>query len=147
MSWITEPPIVVPFDFSPTSREAVDLAISILGTSRGVHLIHVLGELSPAEPGEVWHTVDENTRTHHATEAIRKELADPKYDEMKITIAFGNPGEQICHYADTVGAKSIVIPSHGRSSIMRVLVGSVADRVIRLANCPVIVLKRPKSTE
>lgn len=54
------------------------MAVSLLGSSEGVHLIHVLGELSPADPGEVWHTVDENTRTHHATQAIRKELSDEK---------------------------------------------------------------------
>ncbi|MEW4454941.1 universal stress protein [Bremerella sp. JC817] len=144
MSWITKPPVVVPYDFSEDAKGAVDMAISMLGGSEGVHLIHVLGELSPAEPGEVWHTVDENTRTHHATTSIRKSLADEKYKDLKISVAFGDPGEQICHFADELKANAILIPSHGRSSIMRVLVGSVADRVVRLANCPVIVLKKPR---
>lgn len=144
MTWISKPPIVVPYDFSADSKDAVDLAVSLLGSSDGVHLIHVLGELSPAEPGEVWHTVDENTRTHHATQAIRKELSEEQYKDLKIVIAFGDPGEKICQYAEQVAATSILIPSHGRSSIMRVLVGSVADRVVRLAHCPVIVLKKPR---
>ena len=143
MSWISKPPVVVPFDFSEDSKQGVDMAISLVGSSEGVHLIHVLGELSPADPGEVWQTVDENTRTHHATQAIRKSLADDKYKDLKVVIAFGDPGHQICDYADSIDANAILIPSHGRSSIMRVLVGSVADRVIRLAHCPVIVLKKP----
>ncbi|MBA2114782.1 hypothetical protein HOV93_19490 [Planctomycetes bacterium FF15] len=120
------------------------MAVSLLDSSDGVHLIHVLGELSPADPGEVWDTVDENTRTHHATQAIRKAFSEEKYKDLKIVIAFGDPGEKICHYAEQVEANSILIPSHGRSSIMRVLVGSVADRVVRLAHCPVIVLKKPR---
>lgn len=144
MSWIAKPPIVVPYDFSPASREAVDKAIDLLGGSEGLYVIHVLGELSPADPGQVWHTVDENTRTKHASDAIRKELSDAKYADMKINITFGDPGEQICQFAEKVDATAIVISSHGRSSIMRVLLGSVADRVVRLAHRPVIVLKKPR---
>lgn len=144
MSWITQPPIVVPYDFSPDAREGVDKAVNLLGTSSGVHLIHVLGELSPAEPGEAWHTVDETTRTHHATQAIRKEFSDPAYADLSITIAFGDPGEQICRFAEDINATAIVTASHGRSAIMRVLVGSVADRIVRLAHCPVLILKKKR---
>jgi len=144
MSWLTQPPIVVPFDFSPSSVEAVDKAIELLGSSDGVHVIHVLGELSPADPGEVWNSVDETTRTHHATQAIRKELTGEKYQNLQVVIAFGNPGHQITDYANKIEASAILVPSHGRSSIMRVLVGSVAERVVRLAKCPVIVIKTGK---
>jgi len=144
MNWLCQPPIVVPFDFSDASRDAVDRAASLLGTCEGIHVIHVLGELSPADPGEVWQTVDENTRTHHATQAIRKEFSEPKYESLRIVIAFGDPGHQIVEFAGEVGASAIVLPSHGRSTIMRVLVGSVADRVVRLAQCPVLVLKSDK---
>ncbi|PQO32146.1 universal stress protein [Bremerella cremea] len=144
VSWISTSPIVVPFDFSADSREAVDKAIALVGSGEGIYVIHVLGELSPADPGEVWHTVDENTRTQHATQAIRKELADEKYKDVKINITFGDPGEKICQFAEKINAGSIIISSHGRSSIMRVLLGSVADRVVRLADRPVIVLKKPR---
>ncbi|MCC9609736.1 universal stress protein [Blastopirellula sp. JC732] len=143
MTWLAHPPIVVPFDFSPVSKEAVGRAIGLIGSPSGVHVVHVLGELSPAEPGEVWHTVDHATRTKHATEAIIKELGN----EVTVKVLFGDAGHQITEYADEIGAKLIIMPSHGRSGILRVLLGSVTDRVVRLAHCPVLVLRpeKPKS--
>lgn len=141
MSWLSKPPIVVPYDFSAEARDAVLKAIDLLGDASGVHVVHVLGELSQGEPGEVWHTVDTGTRTQHATKAIQKELADSKFAGVQVKIAFGDPGHKITEYAAKIGATAIVIPSHGRSQLMRILLGSVADRVVRLAKCPVIILR------
>jgi len=66
---------------------------------------------------------------------------------VTIKVLFGDPGHQITDYADQVAAKLIIMPSHGRSGILRVLLGSVTDRVVRLAHCPVLVLRpeKPKS--
>ena len=50
----------------------------------------------------------------------------------------------VAHYfnkADEWGADLIVMPSHGRSGVKRLLIGSVAERVVRLAHCPVLVLR------
>ncbi|MFI4874916.1 MAG: universal stress protein [Blastopirellula sp. JB062] len=140
MTWLAHPPIVVPFDFSPASKEAIGRAIGLIGDPSGVHVIHVLGELSPGEPGEMWHTVDHASRTKHATDAIIKEIGN----ETNIHVAFGDAGHQITEYADKIGAKLIIMPSHGRTGIMRVLLGSVTDRVVRLAHCPVLVLRPEK---
>ncbi|UUO05791.1 universal stress protein [Blastopirellula sp. J2-11] len=140
MTWLAHPPIVVPFDFSPVSKEAVGRAIGLLGDPSGVHVVHVLGELSPAEPGEMWNTVDHNTRTKHATDAIIKEIGN----EVTITVLFGDAGHKIAEHADKIDAKLIIMPSHGRSGLLRVLLGSVTDRVVRLAHCPVLVLRPEK---
>jgi nucleotide-binding universal stress UspA family protein len=56
-------------------------------------------------------------------------------------VAFGDPGQRITAYAEEVGADVIVMPSHGRTGLKRLLLGSVAERVLRLAHCPVLVLK------
>ena len=54
----------------------------------------------------------------------------------------GDAGSEIVSYADRVSAELIVIPSHGRSGIKHLLMGSVAERVVRHAHCPVLVLKK-----
>ena len=62
--------VVVPIDFSDGSLSAVDAALEIASTSSGVHVIHVLPELSPVEPGELWETVNDETRATNATAAV-----------------------------------------------------------------------------
>ncbi len=55
----------------------------------------------------------------------------------------GHPAEQILRAADRTGADLIVISSHGRTGISRQVFGSVAEEVVRLAHCPVMVVKAP----
>jgi nucleotide-binding universal stress UspA family protein len=54
----------------------------------------------------------------------------------------GEPAHGIADYAQDKKAELIVIPSHGRTGITRLLIGSVAERVVRLAHCPVLVLRK-----
>ena len=60
---------------------------------------------------------------------------------MKIDVEIGDPGHRIADVAAKLGADLIVMPSHGRTGIERMLIGSVAERVLRLAHCPVLVLR------
>jgi nucleotide-binding universal stress UspA family protein len=43
--------------------------------------------------------------------------------------------------AEAIDAELIIVPSHGRSGFSRLLLGSVAERIVRLAKCPVLILK------
>ena len=142
MSGLSKDRIVVPIDFSDESFAAIDTALEIANTPSGVHIIHVLGELSPAEPGLVWGTIDHDSRTRRVTKAVRERLADHKYDDIQVNIAFGDPGHSITEFAHEIGAELVVMPSHGRSGIGRLLIGSVTERTIRLAHCPVMVLRK-----
>jgi nucleotide-binding universal stress UspA family protein len=54
----------------------------------------------------------------------------------------GDPGTTITDYANEQSADLIVIPSHGYHGINRIVLGSVAERVLRHANCPVLVTRR-----
>ena len=49
--------------------------------------------------------------------------------------------DEISHYAQVHGIDLIVLPSHGRTGLARLMIGSVAERVVRLAHCPVLVLR------
>lgn len=142
MAWFPKQTVLAPVDFSELSWEAVDTALELAARPSGVHILHVLPVLEPAEPGVIWHTIDNETRSHHAAQAIRERLADAKYREVQVQIAFGDPGAEIADFACQIGADLIVLPSHGRTGIARFLIGSVAERVVRLAHCPVLVLRK-----
>jgi nucleotide-binding universal stress UspA family protein len=72
---------------------------------------------------------------------LRKRLADDKYAHLIIHATVGDPGHEITSLANREGADLIVMPSHGYGFIKHMLLGSVAERVVRLAKCPVLVLR------
>lgn len=143
MAWLPKQCVVAPVDFSDESIEALDIALTLTGDAARVHVVHVLPDLDPAEPGVIWSTIDNATRAVHAEQAMRERLADAKYQGVNIHIDFGDPGHEIAQQAEDLKADLIVLPSHGRTGIRRLLIGSTAERVVRLAHCPVLVLRRP----
>ena len=66
--------VVVPVDFSDQSIRAVDSALTIAGDPTGVHILHIIEDLTPAHPGELYGTIDNETRSRHATEALQKQF-------------------------------------------------------------------------
>jgi len=141
MTWLPRRIVVVPIDFSDDSFGALAPASELAEDPTHLHAIHVLPVLEPTEPGIIWHTIDDETRSKHAEDALRKQLDQRGHEGIGTAIRFGDPGHQIAEYADHVGAGLIVVPSHGRNPLKRLLIGSVTDRIVRLAHCPVLVLK------
>lgn len=141
MSWLPKNKVLVPVDFSEASLKAVDVALKMVAAPSDIHLIHVLPMLAPAEPGVIWNAIDDESREKHVREALAERLADDLFAAVQFKVAIGDPGHEIADYAEEVGADLIVLPSHGRTGITRLLVGSVAERVVRLAHCPVLVLR------
>ena len=141
MKWFQNRDLVVPIDFSDESIAAVDVALELAEKPSLVHVIHVLPLLETLSPGMVWDTVDEESRSEHAEKALKDKLAGPKFDGIHTAIRFGDAGHEIADFAGKVEAGLIVLPSHGRTGLKRLLIGSVAERVVRLAHCPVLVLR------
>ncbi len=141
MAWLPRRSVVVPVDFSEQSFAALDRALEFVDAAHRVHLVHVLPAIDPAEPGVTWITVDDESRSRHAEQALLQRLSDAKQEGVDIAVRFGEPGHEIAEYASGIEADLIVMPSHGRTGIKRWLIGSVAERVVRLAHCPVLVLR------
>ena len=141
MSWLPKKLVIVPFDFSETSVGAVETALQMVDDASHVHVVHCLPELVPTEPGVIWSTVNDEDRNAHVVEAIGKQLEEAKYKNVVVKSFIGDPGHSIADYAEENKADLIVMPSHGRTGLTRLLIGSVAERVIRLAHCPVLVLR------
>jgi nucleotide-binding universal stress UspA family protein len=141
MSWLPKQKIVVPVDFSDQSVAAVDASLSLVEKPSALYIIHVLPVLTDYEAGVLFNTVDDQSRIEHTERALRERLSAAKYAGFHPQVAFGDPGHEIANYAEQIGADLIVLPSHGRTGWTRLLIGSVAERVVRLAHCPVLVLK------
>jgi len=141
MSWFKTRRILVPFDFSVQSASAVGVAVELAQSNEDVHVLHVLPNLIVTEPGVIWDSVDDEKRKTDARSAMEKQLNSTDSRGVQIDVGIGDPGHVIADLAEEIGAGLIVIPSHGRTGVTRILMGSVAERVVRLAHCPVLVLK------
>jgi len=75
-------------------------------------------------------------------EALRERLEDAKYAQLQTAIEIGDPGYRIADFAKRNNADLIVISSHGRTGVSRMLIGSVTERVVRLCHCHVLVLRK-----
>ncbi len=141
MNWLPRKTVVVPIDFSDDSFAALAAAQEMVDDPKHLHLIHVLPILEVSDPGVIWYTIDDESRSEHATEALRRELGQRGYGDLQVSIRFGDPGHEIAQYAEETEAGLVVVSSHGKSALKHLLIGSVAERVVRLAHCPVLVLK------
>jgi nucleotide-binding universal stress UspA family protein len=133
--------ILVPVDFSEHSRRALDYATGFAQRfGAAVHVVHVMHMPSDVRVTGTWWS----TLRGQALEALRELLEGTDSAGLKIEshIAEGHPSESIVELATNLGADLIVMGSHGRTGLAHVLLGSVAERTIRSAPCPVITLKK-----
>jgi nucleotide-binding universal stress UspA family protein len=134
--------VVVPVDFSADSLAAIDVGLQLVDAPQKLHVVHVIIDITPLEAGEVWGVIDPQARVQQVEKVLREKLAEPKYRGLHTAVLLGEPAHGIANYAQEKQAELIVIPSHGRTGLTRLLIGSVAERVVRLAHCPVLVLRK-----
>lgn len=141
MNWFTKKVVLVPVDFSEQSKAAIDVGLDAVERPAGLHVLYVLPVLTRGEWAFVGGEPSEPTRREATERALRDQLGNEKYRGVQIAVTFGDPGTEIADYAQQIKAEMIVLPSHGRTGLKRLLIGSVAERVCRLAHCPVLVLR------
>ncbi|MGK7901108.1 MAG: universal stress protein [Hormoscilla sp.] len=142
MSLFNKERVLVPIDFSEASFNAVKETRGLVTEASNLHILHVLHPLHQGEPGVIWKTVNNETRKQHVEQAFYQRCQEAEYQGVHFSVLVGNPSEKIIDYANTNDIDLIVIPSHGRTGISRFFLGSVAERVVRFAHCPVLVLRR-----
>ncbi|MDJ0716267.1 MAG: universal stress protein [Prochloraceae cyanobacterium] len=146
MSLFSTDRVLVPVDFSEESFEAQKLTLKYVKDPSHLYIIHVLPRLNPGEPGVMWNTTDDETRKQHVKKAFQKRFSPPEYRGVNFRVAIGDPSSEIIDYAKEQNIDLIVIPSHGRTGLGRFFLGSVAEKVVRYAHCPVLVLRRENLT-
>ncbi|WP_254510681.1 universal stress protein [Anatilimnocola floriformis] len=142
MTWFPKQRVVVPIDFSAESFGALDVALQLVELPNQVSIVHVIQDIAPLEAGEVWGVVDPTARIESARKALQERLTAEKYSAVTLEVILGDPAHGIADFAEQNKAQLIVIPSHGLRGLTRLLMGSTAERVVRLAHCPVLVLRQ-----
>lgn len=139
--------IVVATDFSECSQEAWGLARRIAAAPGSeLILVHVLTEVPLYGEGlfnmETARKVREGARKW-AESALEDRVTEARAAGLsaRAAVRTGVPYEEIVAVARDERADLVVIGTHGRGGINRVLLGSVADRVARLAPCPVLTVR------
>ncbi|HLT37684.1 MAG TPA: universal stress protein [Enhygromyxa sp.] len=143
--------VLVPFDFSEASRRALHVARSFvpdLGQPDGgsISVIHVITPPPITAPGRLLRgPFDEERAIAHGFSALREALSDAGMPELEPHVRVAsNPAEEIVGFAERELTELIIISSHARTGFDRWLIGSTAERVVRLAPCPVLVLRGPR---
>lgn len=135
--------ILVPIDFSDSSDVALGWA-TVLARDTGATLLIIHVETVPLTTGggEYIYAIPEPP-TQELLERLNKVQAkDPDVPTVHRLLA-GDPADAIIRTAETEGADLIVMGTHGRRGITRLLMGSVAEAVVRRAKCPVLTVKQP----
>lgn len=141
MSWLKKQCVVVPIDFSEHSFQALGVAREFVEKNSDLNLIHVTHPWSEHEIGGTWGEETEEERIHSIQKVLLKKLQDMDYEDVKIAVHIGSAPLEITRFAEEAGAELIVMPSHGRTGLKHFALGSVAERVLRRAHCPVLVLR------
>lgn len=134
--------VLVPIDFTEEAFAVQAQALNFVEDASRLYILHVLPRLEPTEPGVIWQTLDDQTRKQNVEKAFFERFSDSQYKGVHFEVAFGDASAAIIEYAKSHQISLIVIPSHGRTGVWHFLNASIAERVVRLAPCPVLVLKR-----
>lgn len=139
--------VLVPIDYSDSSLEALAVARDLVhGDAGRLSVVYVLPELHPLDPVVVPDLTDD-VRVARAEVLLTARLADQGFVGLGgVAVRVGDPGRRIVDRAAEVGADLVVIASHGYTGFKHLLLGSVAERVVRRAPCPVLVLRRGEAT-
>ena len=139
--------ILAPTDFSAHSEIALRYACTLaerLGSK--LHLLHVLAEVAPSGPDPLMapslppEYYQDAERTSLA--ALQK-LPDVSWGAaagVEHAVKWGSPVEEIVGYAREHSVDMIVIATHGWTGLRHVLLGSVAEQIVREAGCPVLTI-------
>ena len=135
-------------DFSHSGDAALSWATSLArDTGAKLHIVHVEEPPVAYGGGEWYYGVPEPD-----TAELQRMLAEIVPGDPDVPhehhLILGTPAKSIVRFAEENGVDLIVMGTHGRSGLPRLLMGSVAEEVVRGAHCPVLTLREPeKKTE
>jgi universal stress protein A len=141
--------ILVPTDFSPPSEAALATAEALAAQfGAAIHLIHVLEDPYAAAlySADIYGYVPRELKESWRREAQARLdvlLDRPEKAQFRATtnVIFGSPARAIVDYARENAMNLIVVGTHGRGGVAHLLLGSVTERVVRTAECPVLTVR------
>lgn len=141
--------VLVPTDGSDAASAAVPHAIDhAVRYDATLHVLHVVDEQGvPPTPdgGRVLAALEQQGRA--AIERVAQQAGTAGVDTIESAVASGPPHTAILDYVDEHGVDLVVMGTHGRRGLDRVLLGSVTERVVRLADVPVLTVHPPQDAD
>jgi nucleotide-binding universal stress UspA family protein len=133
--------ILVAYDGSPQAQRATELGFSLAEAMESRLLIFaVIRPPEPAVRAEL-HAVLDHAREHYQQSfAQLREQAKLRSVDLETEIEIGHPAEHIVHRAEQANTSLIIMGRRGISSFQRWMLGSISERVLRYAHCPVMVV-------
>src|SRR5215475_1997081 len=142
--------IVVPIDFSKMSVQAIQIARQLarrFGAS--IHLAHIrhlnyaVDFVAPAPPIVPFSFMPyEQNAEQTALKELKKVASECGVSSVNCHVLSGAPPfDEICRLGQTVPADLIVMPTHGRTGLKHVFLGSTAERIVQHSSCPVLVTR------
>jgi nucleotide-binding universal stress UspA family protein len=145
--------ILVPTDFGPTSGLALRYGRELARTfGSSLHVLHAISDLVTLHTLPPTYVTDiaglQREREAAARQRLETELGSgPGAAGIKTTMVVvmsATPASAIVSYADEHRVDLIVMGTHGRSAVANLLLGSVAEKVVRTAHCPVLTVRHPE---
>ena len=137
--------ILIPMDFSADAEQALDSAIELAKQFQArLTLLHVIQLPVATEVDLSGYYADLESGARQELEAYQKRIAATGLT-VDIMLDSGAPFRQIVDVAKDRQVDLIVMGTHGRTGMRHLLIGSVAERVVRLAPCPVMVTRQDQS--
>jgi len=142
--------IVVPIDFSEMSVQAVQIAKQLARRFGGsIHLAHVrqfnyaANFVAPAPPIVPFSFMGyEQEAEQTALKELKKVARECDVPSASCDVLSGAPPfDEICRLAQTIPADLVVMPTHGRTGLKHVFLGSTAERTVQHSSCPVLVAR------
>lgn len=131
--------ILVPVDFSDCSNKALQYAVPFAKQfGAALVLLHVV-EPYPAAPEMASYDFETVQDCRGELEKLRKSI--DAVVRAKTLLRTGTAHTEIAHVADDLEVDLIIISTHGRNGLSRVFLGSTAEKVIRHAPCPVLIVR------
>ncbi len=135
--------ILVPTDGSDGMERVIETASGLAEThDAAIHFVYVVHTASFASlPMETsWESVGSMLREEGET-ALSSAEASATVDRVETALVEGPPSREIMGYAEEAGCDLVVMGTHGRGGLDRLLLGSVAERVVRSATVPVLTVR------
>ncbi len=143
--------ILVPLDFSANSTRALDYAHGLaLEFDAALHLIHVCEVPGMSIGAMDAYAIAYSEWSQRLGEEAERQLTAIKSGlgvDATTEVLFGSPAAAIIDAAGTKSADLIVMGTHGHGALMHVMMGNVAERVVRMAPCPVLTVREPRARE
>jgi nucleotide-binding universal stress UspA family protein len=144
--------ITVASDLSKVSRSALNTAVEFAHSMRAeLIIVHVIAPITLLmreqfiHPG-ILETIEADARKWAEKQLARLAAVARKSSvRVKVLLLSGDPADQIIRAARTHRADLIVVGTHGRRGFSKMMIGSVAERVVRTASCPVVTVRSQKA--